>query len=208
MQEKLNFIKNIFWFKGKSLKISSKNKINFLEQFSNLINSGIPIINSLKIIMYQTKDKKIKFMLEKIISDVNKWWNLRESFEKFPKIFWYFDLSIIEMWEVTWALWNSIETIKNKEEKDRELKWKIIWALIYPIVIVSLSTIMIWVFMVFVIPKIQKMYADSKVNLPELTQTVIKISDFTQKNIFYIISAILIFIWLIFIFKTNKNKNK
>ena len=38
MQEKLNFIKNIFWFKGKSLKISSKNKINFLEQFSNLIN--------------------------------------------------------------------------------------------------------------------------------------------------------------------------
>ena len=106
MQEKLNFIKNIFWFKGKSLKISSKNKINFLEQFSNLINSGIPIINSLKIIMYQTKDKKIKFMLEKIISDINKWWNLRESFEKFPKIFWYFDLSIIEMWEVTWALWN------------------------------------------------------------------------------------------------------
>ena len=141
MQEKLNFIKNIFWFKGKSLKISSKNKINFLEQFSNLINSGIPIINSLKIIMYQTKDKKIKFMLEKIISDVNKWWNLRESFEKFPKIFWYFDLSIIEMWEVTWALWNSIETIKNKEEKDRELKWKIIWALIYPIVIVSLSNV-------------------------------------------------------------------
>lgn len=204
MQEKLNFIKNIFWFKGKSLKISSKNKINFLEQFSNLINSGIPIINSLKIIMYQTKNKKIKFMLEKIISDINKWWNLRESFEKFPKIFWYFDLSIIEMWEVTWALWNSIETIKNKEEKDRELKWKIIWALIYPIVIVSLSTIMIWVFMVFVIPKIQKMYADSKVNLPELTQKVIQISDFTQKNISYIILAIFILILLFHVFKTNK----
>jgi hypothetical protein len=37
--------------------------------------------------------------------------------------------------------------------------------------------------MVYVIPKIQKMYADSKVNLPELTQNVIKLSDFTQKNI-------------------------
>ena len=48
------------------------------------------------------------------------------------------------------------------------------------------------------------MYADSKVNLPELTQKVIQISDFTQKNISYIILAIFIFILLFHIFKTNK----
>jgi type II secretory pathway component PulF len=34
--------------------------------------------------------------------------------------------------------------------------------------------------MVYVIPKIQKMYKDAKVNLPELTQTVIDISTFMQ----------------------------
>ena len=190
--------------KERNLKISSKEKINLLEQLSNLINSGIPIINSLKIIKYQTKNKNIKFLIEKVIEDINKWESLQVSFSKFSKIFWHFDLSLIEVWEVTWSIWESIETIKNKEEKYKDLKWKIIWALIYPIVIIVLSISMIWVFMVYVIPKIQKMYADSKVNLPELTQTVIKISDFTQKNIFYIISAILIFIWLIFIFKTNK----
>lgn len=48
--------------------------------------------------------------------------NLRDCFEKFPWIFWIFDLSIIEMWEVTWKLWDSIETIKLKEEKIKRIK--------------------------------------------------------------------------------------
>jgi type II secretory pathway component PulF len=41
--------------------------------------------------------------------------------------------------------------------------------------------------MIYVIPKITDMYKDAKVNLPELTQIVIKISDFLQKNIIEIL---------------------
>ncbi len=188
----------------RNIKISSKDKINFLEQFSSLLSSGIPLLNSLKIIMYQTKKKKNKLLIKKIIDDVNKWANLRISFWKFPKIFNYFDLAIIDMWEITWKISDSIETIKNKEEKSKELKWKILWALIYPLVIISLSIIMITVFMVYVIPKIQKMYKDAKVNLPELTQKVINTSEFIQNNIVYIIISIVWFIFLIYCFKTWK----
>jgi type II secretory pathway component PulF len=46
---------------------------------------------------------------------------------------------------------------------------------------------MILIFMIYVIPKITDMYKDAKVNLPALTQTVIDISDFLQKNLFEII---------------------
>jgi type II secretory pathway component PulF len=41
--------------------------------------------------------------------------------------------------------------------------------------------------MVYVIPKVKKMYKDAKVNLPDLTQTVIDISKFMQDNVVYII---------------------
>jgi len=37
-------------------------------------------------------------------------------------------------------------------------------------------------FMTFVIPKVQKMYVDARVNLPDLTQAVINISVFLQEN--------------------------
>ena len=187
-----------------NLKISSKDKINFLEQFSNLINSWIPITNSLKIILYQTKKKKIKIFLKNIIDLINKWVSLKNSFKKYDKIFSQFDISIIEMWEVTGKIWNSIETIKNKEEKEKELRWKIVWALIYPIVIIFLATAMVMVFMIYVIPKIQGMYKDAKVNLPDLTQAVIKTSNFLQNNIVEISVSIVILILCLAIFRKHK----
>ncbi len=186
-----------------SISISSKDKINLLEQLSNLLNSGIPLINSFKIIMYQTKDKKIKKLINSIIEKLNKWDNLKDIFNKYNNIFNIFDLSIIEMWETIWKLWDSIETIKIKEEKSRELKTKIIWALIYPMVIVTLSIAMILVFMIYVIPKITDMYKDAKVNLPKLTQIVIDMSNFLQKNIFEILVWFFLLIFIFIVFKKH-----
>jgi len=54
-------------------------------------------------------------------------------------------------------------------------------------VIMTLATAMIGVFMVFVIPKITDMYKDAKVNLPNLTQHVINISNFLQEYYYLLI---------------------
>lgn len=188
----------------RSIKISAKEKITFLDQLWNLLQSGIPLTNSLKIITYQTKSKKIKAMLEEIVRKLNKWDDLALTFESYPKVFWVFDISIVKMWEITGKLGDSINSIKVKEEKAKELRWKIIWALIYPIVIVCLAIIMIWVFMIYVIPKIQEMYSDSKVNLPVLTQKVIDMSNFIQANVVYIVIWIFLFVVALGIFKSNK----
>ncbi len=196
----LNIKKTAEW----DLKITMKEKITFLDSLSSLINSGIPITNALKIIIYQTTSKKVKQFLEILHANTNKWFSLEKSFWEFPKIFNNFDISMIHMWEVTWKLWDVIETIKTKEEKSKELKSKVVWALIYPMVIMTLATAMIGVFMVFVIPKITDMYKDAKVNLPELTQNVISLSNFLQEYYYFIILWIIIIIILIKIFKTHK----
>jgi len=201
----MNFdIKNLLKKNTKNIKLNSKEKIEFLEQLSNLLESGIPIINSFKIMQYQTKNSKLKTIIDTSLEKLSKWKNLQQIFSLFPKSFNSFDISIIEMWEVTWELDNSIMIIKDKEEKNKELKWKIIWALIYPLVIVTLSIAMIFVFMIYVIPKIKGMYADAKVNLPELTKFVIKTSEFIQENIIFILAIIWIFILAIKLFKTSK----
>jgi type IV pilus assembly protein PilC len=66
---------------------------------------------------------------------------------------------------------------------------------------------MIIVFMVYVIPKIQDMYKDARVNLPELTQVIINISNFLQKNLIELIIGVIIFISVI-IFLKNHPKTK
>jgi len=193
---------NFNW--AKTVKINTKQKIVFLDQLSNLINSGIPVTNGLKIMSYQTKTKNIKALIADVLEQMNKWTSLWDAFSKYKKIFNNFDLAILQMWEVTGKIWDSIEIIRAKEEKSKELKGKIIGALIYPMVIVTLSLGMIMVFMIYVIPKITKMYKDAKVNLPDLTSNVIAISEFIQENITYILLSIVMFIVCIIIFKTNK----
>ncbi len=189
---------------SKNQRLSIKEKINFLDSFSTLLNSWIPVTSSLKIISYQTKNKWLKKMIDTILNDINRWSSLKESFWRFSSIFKIFDLSIIEMWELTWKVWDAIDVIREKEEKMKEIKSKILWAFIYPSIIVTLALAMIVTFIVYVIPKITEMYKDAKVNLPKLTQNVIEISDFLEANVIYICLWIIGLIIVIYIFKTHK----
>jgi len=198
-------ITNLKWFfqRKKNISISQKQKIQFFDSLYNLINSWIPITNSLSILLFQTKNKNIKLLIETFLKDISKWKKLEESLRWFPKIFNNFDIYMIKMWEVTGKVAGALETIKEREEKNSELKTKIIWALIYPAIIVSLSISMIIGFMLFVIPRVQKMYSDAKVNLPELTQSVINISHFLQENYILLILGLLWIIWGIITFKNH-----
>ncbi len=199
-------ITNLKWFfqRKKNISISQKQKIQFFDSLYNLINSWIPITNSLSILLFQTKNKNIKLLIETFLKDISKWKKLEESLRWFPKIFNNFDIYMIKMWEITGKVAGALETIKEREEKNSELKTKIIWALIYPAIIVSLSISMIIGFMLFVIPRVQKMYSDAKVNLPELTQSVINISHFLQENYILLILGLLWIIWGIITFKNHQ----
>jgi type II secretory pathway component PulF len=81
-------------FKGKfsnsfqsMTSMSLKDKINLLEQLSNLLNSGIPITNALKIIILQTREKKKQEFLKNLVEMLNKGRSLKECFAQYPKIF-------------------------------------------------------------------------------------------------------------------------
>ena len=178
-------------------KINQKTKIDFFDSVFSLINSWIPITNSLSIMMYQAKDKTLKDLLWVLLRDLSKWKKLQDSFKDYPKIFSNFDIYIIKMWEVTWKLANSLEIIRDREEKNKDLKSKILSALIYPIIIIILSISMIVWFMVFVIPKVEKMYVDARVNLPSLTQNVINTANFLKENWIYLIAIIFILVLIL-----------
>lgn len=195
-------LKSIFHTES-SISLSQKQKIELFDSLYNLINSWIPITNSLSILLFQTKNKNIRYLLETILKDISKWKKLEDCLKNFPKSFNNFDIYMVRMWEVTGKVSSALEAIKEREEKNAELKTKVIGALIYPAIIVSLSISMIIGFMLFVIPKVQKMYADAKVSLPNLTQNVIDASRFLQENYLLLIGVLIVAISGIITFKKH-----
>lgn len=87
---------------------------------------------------------------------------------------------MFEMGDATGKIGQVLEIITDREEKQLELEGKIRQALIYPISIVIVAILMVITIMTYVVPKIEKIYQDSHVNLPGLTQMIINLSHFIR----------------------------
>lgn len=187
--------------------LSRKQKILFFENLWNLINAWIPIIQALNIIIFQTKNIKIKNFITSIKKDVEAWENLFKVSLKYKKFFSIFDMAMFEVWEATWKLGKSLDVIAKKEDKEMALKNKIRQALIYPAAIVIVTISMITVMMIYVIPKIENIYKDANTNLPPLTVSVINFSKFIRNNWIFVLLWIIAFI-IIFHFLLKKKEIK
>lgn len=171
---------------------SRKEKILFLDNFGSLINAGIPIVRALQIIYFQSEDKRIQEMSAYFKKSIESGQNIIQVCESLPKVFSPFDRAMFEMGEATGKMGQILTLITEREEKQQDLESKIKQALIYPSSILFVAIAMIVTIMVYVVPKIEKIYSDSHVNLPSLTQSVIAFSHFLRSEGIYIAIGLVI----------------
>jgi len=168
-----------------NISLGRKDKIYFIENLSTLLNSGVPVMKSLQIILFQAKKWNIRSLSEFLATSISDGEPLYIIASRLPKVFSVFDVAILEMGDATGQIGKSLEIIYEKEEKEAELGRKIRQALIYPAAIVCVAVAMITIIMTFVIPKIEGMYREANVSLPRITQVLINTSRFMRENLFY-----------------------
>ncbi|MHB8232241.1 MAG: type II secretion system F family protein [bacterium] len=176
-------------------KISDNNLIVFTRQFSSLIESGVPILQGLSIMIEQQKNKDLKGILTKIKEGIENGASLSDSLRKFPKVFNDLYVNLVESGEKGGVLDRVFKRLSIYFEKILKLKRKIKGAMIYPIVVLSVAIGVIIILMTFVIPVFANLFSSVGAKLPALTRDVIGFSNFMRAYILYIIIAagILIF---------------
>ncbi|MDD5377383.1 MAG: type II secretion system F family protein [Candidatus Gracilibacteria bacterium] len=162
------------------ISFSRKEKILFLDNFGSLINAGIPIVRALQIIYFQSENKHIQEMSAYFKQAIESGKNIIQVCESLPRIFSPFDRAMFEMGEATGKIGQVLTLITEREEKQQDLESKIKQALIYPASIMVVAIGMVVTIMTYVVPKIEKIYHDSHVNLPPLTQFIIGMSHFLR----------------------------
>jgi general secretion pathway protein F len=108
--------------------------------------------------------------------------NIIQVCESLPGVFSQFDRAMFEMGEATGKMGQVLTLITEREEKQQDLERKIKQALIYPTSILFVAIGMVVTIMTYVVPKIEKIYHDSHVNLPPLTQFIIGVSHFLRSE--------------------------
>ncbi len=165
--------------KGLSLSfggVSTKMLTTFTRQMSTLQDAGLPLLRSLQILEDQQKPGKLKNVLGEVCESVSGGSTLSDAFAQHPKVFETLYVKMVAAGEIGGVLDVIMQRLAEFMEKGQRLKRRIIGAMIYPAVVISIAVAIVTGIMYFVIPKFQEIFNDFDVALPALTVWLIDAS--------------------------------
>lgn len=186
-------------FKRKS---KSKELAVFCKQLSAMMEAGMPIINSIDIMMNQTTNKTMKKTLYDIYENLQKGNSFSDSLKKHPYVFPGLMINMIESGELSGAMDDVLKKLAIHYEKDAKIMRKIKGAMVYPIILAFAATVMVIFMLAFIFPTFVSMFESSGVELPGITRFVMGISD-SIKDYWYI--HIMVIVAIVSFYKIYSN---
>jgi len=160
-------------------KIGEKDVILFTRQLSLMLNSGLSLIKSLEILKNQSVNRAMTEVIDNITTDIQEGASFARAISKYDNLFSPIYMSLIKASELSGLLDRSLSRLADNLEKQQQLKNTIRAAFTYPVIIFTLMIIVVFIMMIFVIPKLTELYKDLNVQLPLATKMVIGLSNFT-----------------------------
>jgi type IV pilus assembly protein PilC len=172
--------------KPKEIKISfgsgvkTRDVVIFTRQFATMINSGLPLVQSLDILAEQTENQALRKTISEVLYDVESGHTLADAMRKHEKIFTDLYVNMVAAGEAGGILDTILLRLATFLEKNDALVRKIKGAMIYPAVIISVAASAILILLIFVIPTFQNMFDSAGIPLPLPTRIVIGLSAILQ----------------------------
>jgi type IV pilus assembly protein PilC len=162
--------------------VKAKELATFTRQLSTLINAGLPIVRSLKILSDQLKPGVLKNCLMDVADDVEGGMALSEALAKHPKAFNKLYVNMAKAGEAGGILDQILERLAVFMEKAQRLKKRVMSAMIYPIAVVTVAGGILIVIIGYIVPQFEKMFKEMGTELPVPTQILVKAGNLVQHH--------------------------
>jgi type IV pilus assembly protein PilC len=178
-------------------KLKQGNFLVFNQQFLTLIKAGLPILNSLDLLIKRQKDDSLQQVLENVRERVKGGELLSEAFAAHamvPKIY----TTTLMAGEKSGAIDEVLARYINFQRLAMTFRKKLFVSLIYPTLLVTVVTIMVMFLFTYVVPKFAELFNSLDAKLPAITLFMLSVGETAQKYFpFFIIGAVLaIFMFL------------
>jgi type IV pilus assembly protein PilC len=156
--------------------VPRKQLVTFTRQLSTLQDAGLPILRSLQILEQQQKPGLLKAIIGGVADEVEGGGTLSDAMAQYPKAFDKLYVNMINAGEAGGVLDIILNRLADFMEKAAKLKKKVIGAMIYPAVVITIAVAIVSMIMIFVIPKFEQIFKDFKTELPGITKVLLAIS--------------------------------
>ena len=199
--------KGIVLFKRR--KVKSKILMIFTRQLATLIDSGLPLLRSLNVLAKQERDKLMKNTINKIADSVQSGSTFSDALALHPRIFNDLYINMVKAGEVGGVLELVLTRLSEFQEKAAKIKNKVIAAMVYPGIVMTMAMGIMGFLLVFIVPRFEVIFHDllGDKPLPPVTRFVIGVSGSLKNHGLVILGVVVAVVTLYkFIGRTRRGR--
>src|SRR6266446_5624682 len=165
-------------------KVKPKIMMIFTRQLATLIDSGLPLLRGLTVLAKQERDTVLRNTINKLATGVQGGSTFSESLAQHPLIFNDLYVNMVKAGEVGGVLELVLRRLAEFQEKAQKIKNKVVAAMVYPIIVMTMAIAIMAFLLVFIVPKFEAIFHDMLGDkpLPAITLFVIGVSNFVKNH--------------------------
>ena len=169
-----------------------------LTQLSTYIKSGIPLVDSVRILAKQAKKPAHKKIYGQVVYELLKGESFSTALAKQGKVFPALLINMVKTSEMTGDLPSILDDMAEYYTSMNQTRKQMKSAMTYPIVVLTIALGVLVFMLVYLVPQFASMFESNDAKLPAITLIVLGVSNFIQNYYIYLIVGIVV---MIFIFK-------
>jgi type IV pilus assembly protein PilC len=171
----LSFLERLF-----QKPIKPQDLATFTTLFATMLKAGVPLTESLDVIVTQTENERFREILTDIKRSIQGGEQLSEAFGRFPKEFGPLFLSLVKVGETGGGLPENLLYLAGILESQREINERIKNAMVYPAIMASVAVVIVTFLLTFIIPSFVQIFTEAGIELPVLTRALLATSAFVS----------------------------
>lgn len=150
---------------------------SFTTELASLVNSSVAIDDALRIVAGPGSPRAIVELSNGILNEMIGGSQLSETLARRPDVFASDYQAIIRAGETSGATGQALQQLADLLTRRLEVRRKIAAALIYPLILLGMSTLAIGVIIVFLLPSIAPVFTDANLPLPGILGALLALQD-------------------------------
>lgn len=179
----------------RNLQFSTKPKAaeicDLLTQLAILLQSSLPLKNSLLILLQNCQNLQLNQWLRNLLNDIESGLSFSQALTAHQPFLSAQECQLIYVGEMTGKLATVCTQLAQHKTQALKLQRKLQKILLYPLLVLSISLILTLLLLYFVVPQFAEMYSQNQAQLPLFTQVLLSLSQLLRQDLIYLILPLL-----------------
>lgn len=182
------------------LRVGTVEVVMMTKHLSVMLTAGLTLTESVAV-LYEQADGLLRRVLRRVLRRIEQGASFADAIEKEPRVFSPVFVSAVLIGESSGTLAENLNRLAVQMEKSLKIRRDIQSAMLYPIVVVTMTLLLGLGVAIYVLPQIATVFRSLRVDLPWTTRTLIKIAEVFESHGLLVsaivIGVIVFFVWFV-----------